>query len=36
MGEWKKVAVDAVKQEMEVVIQEGCSKEYGRLMRKVC
>lgn len=36
MGEWKQKALDAVKEEMEVLIQETCSVEYGKLMRKVC
>jgi serine/tyrosine/threonine adenylyltransferase len=33
--EWGKKGTQSVKEEMEVLIQETCSAEYGRLMRKV-
>ena len=36
MDEWKQNALEAVKEEMEVLIQERCSVMYGKLMRKVC
>ena len=35
IDEWRKKAVESVKIEMEILIQETCSAEYGRLMRKV-
>jgi hypothetical protein len=35
IAEWGKKGEENVK-EMEVLIQETCSTEYGRLMRKVC
>ena len=36
MNKWKQDALEAVKEEMEVLIQERCSVIYGKLMRKVC
>lgn len=32
---WRRDALESVKEEMEVLIQQTCSTEYGRLMRKV-
>lgn len=35
INEWRENAVDAVKDEMERVMQETTSQEYSQLMRKV-
>jgi hypothetical protein len=36
IAEWGTKGKESLMEEMEVLIQETCSVEYGRLMRKVC
>lgn len=35
IDEWRQKGTDLVKEEMEVLIQQTCATEYGRLMHKV-
>lgn len=36
IDDWRKKGIDLVKEEMEILIQQTCAAEYGRLMHKVC